>query len=1393
MSNPNGFRIGSSYGHFWFGGNNFPGFLYKKNTAVGARKSTQFTPGGTCITNQPTDLRNRYISGAGVGASSIANRRAKKLRATTCCIKIPTQITPKPILTGSINFSFNTNSIPPQNINLTRTLRVQIPEDLINAFNNLMIKVLPIITVKGVFEISLPIITINEQPNNIYGIDVNIETFLYESSLNPIFGITFDKTYTPPPNPPFPLPEGVDLTTFYNYINDLKLISSTDCPFSLNGLQFTGLTQDFSIEPNFKPFFLPGTSLKSCFAGCGEFNSDISQWETENVSNMSEMFSRAVNFNQNITSWNTTNVTDMSYMFSGGKPTDINPDPVQITFNNGDVVDINGNGDNTGTKPLNWDTQNVTDMSGMFFNAVNFNQYISFDENNNTWNTSKVEDMSFMFQGATVFNNGETIDGENNPLLWNTSLVTNMRGMFQYAIVFNQPIGSWNTSNVTDMSYMFSGASSFNQPINTVGNTWNTAGVTNMSQMFSNTEQFDQDISSWDTLNVQDMSGMFANAQLFNNLNQPLPTDGNKWNTSNVQDMTNMFNSCLQFNQDISSWNTSNVQDMSGMFAYAENFNNLNQPINTDGNKWNTSSVTNMAFMFAGATSFDQDISLWDTSNVGTGRTINGEIVYGSMSSMFDTATVFNRDINTDGNKWNTSNVEDMSVMFRNASKFNGNISLWDTSKVGTGRTINGEIFYGSMSNMFDGATEFNRDITSWDTSNVENMQYMFANTRDFNQHINTDGNKWNTSNVTTMEGMFLNALAFNNGEITNYGNNPLNWNTKKVEGMYTMFYNASSFNQPINTVGDTWNVEKVISMYRMFYNASNFKQNISDWNPKLCGLDATLPSMDGMFSGVDMNNPNSEDNQNNYNALLTKWGALPILQQGVTFDAGLSQYSSLAAATGRANLVNNKNWIISDQARPLVGSLSFSYIGPNTLNENDVILQLPVKTLEGVFEIVTDVSFTEITPITDPPTQLVQVTITSSFNATNYLAQGNPDVGFTFNLPTNLIQFYNAGNISALTFSSSNNFPFSTGGSQFYGLTQEFSIEPNFNPYFLPETSLASCFTNTSFNSDIGSWDTSNVTNMQYMFSYASIFDKDISSWDTSNVTNMSFMFSGAENFNQNISTTTLPDNSKLWDTARVTDMTGMFQTAKAFNNGEINTSGNNPLNWNTSEVTNMEYMFQGAENFNQNINTRVINSTTTYWDTKMVTGMINMFSGAKKFNQDITSWDTVSVTSMESMFNGATIFNLGEDTGLIEWNWNTSAVTNMGAMFAYTEKFNQNINTRVINPTTTYWNTTLVENMISMFSQANAFNQDINLWDIQNVKYMNGMFSGIDMNDLNSEDNQDRYNDLLTKWGALPILQEGVTFDAGLSKYSGLAAATGRANLETIHGWTIIDGGVA
>ncbi|MEX0274498.1 MAG: BspA family leucine-rich repeat surface protein [Flavobacteriaceae bacterium] len=156
--------------------------------------------------------------------------------------------------------------------------------------------------------------------------------------------------------------------------------------------------------------------------------------------------------------------------------------------------------------------------------------------------------------------------------------------------------------------------------------------------------------------------------------------------------------------------------------------------------------------------------------------------------------------------------------------------------------------------------------------------------------------------------------------------------------------------------------------------------------------------------------------------------------------------------------------------------------------------------------------------------------------------------------------------------------------------------------------TSMLFMFTSaTSFNGEIGNWDTSNVEDMSKMFFDATSFNADISDWDTSNVISMSGMFNGATSFNQDISG---------WDTSNVTDMQQMFRDATSFN-GDI--SG-----WNTGMVEIMQSMFRDATSFNQDI---------SGWDTGNVSKIYNMFDGASSFDQDLGSWDIGSISGIDTM----------------------------------------------------------------------------------------------------------------------------------------------------------------
>ncbi|MHA1560751.1 MAG: BspA family leucine-rich repeat surface protein [Promethearchaeota archaeon] len=324
--------------------------------------------------------------------------------------------------------------------------------------------------------------------------------------------------------------------------------------------------------------------------------------------------------------------------------------------------------------------------------------------------------------------------------------------------------------------------------------------------------------------------------------------------------------------QEISQWGTMGFGNSGTYFYGCVNL------ILTAIDEPDLTSTTTMyrAFQFCNNLGMTGNMNSWDVSTVT------------DMSEMFSYALSFNQNIGG----WDVSTVTDMSEMFSYALSFDQDIGGWDVSTVT------------DMSWMFNFANSFNQNIGGWDVSSVTDMSGMFTDAHNFNQDISG----WIVSSVTDMNSMFAAAFIFNQ----DIGG----WDVSSVIEMGGMFYGTNSFDQDIGG----WDVSTVKSMGDMFNSAKKFNQDIGGWDV------SSVTDMSGMFHGVKLSTAN-------YDSLLQGWSQLS-LQNGVTFDAGDSQYS-ISARTARQHIIETFGWNIRDRSRfvdyfPIVGSLIilFSLVG---------------------------------------------------------------------------------------------------------------------------------------------------------------------------------------------------------------------------------------------------------------------------------------------------------------------------------------------------------------------------------------------------------------------------------------------------------------------------------
>lgn len=122
-------------------------------------------------------------------------------------------------------------------------------------------------------------------------------------------------------------------------------------------------------------------------------------------------------------------------------------------------------------------------------------------------------------------------------------------------------------------------------------------------------------------------------------------------------------------------------------------------------------------------------MSLHITSNTKSGRI--RPATYDELKSIIE-RELDRQGPDADLNFIDTSEIDDMSLLFRLFDVRNIKIDQWDVSNVKY------------MSYMFTSCKDFNCDLSSWDVSNVITMNNMFFGCKNFN----CDLSKWDVSKV---------------------------------------------------------------------------------------------------------------------------------------------------------------------------------------------------------------------------------------------------------------------------------------------------------------------------------------------------------------------------------------------------------------------------------------------------------------------------------------------------------------------------------------------------------------------------------------------------------------------------------------------------------------------
>ena len=707
-----------------------------------------------------------------------------------------------------------------------------------------------------------------------------------------------------------------DYTTRYEFPQDM---SSPDWKWKSNTL-----IKKVNFHASFANYHCL-TNLSYLFFGCSNLAEfyNLQNLNTENVTDMSDMFYGCKMETINLSYFNTSKVEKMYYMFG----------------NCSALTSLNVN---------SFDTQNVTDMRYMFSGCTSLKTIYC----DNDWNKTGLYSQE-MFKDCSRLPN---FDSSKTDATMANPTTGYFKAKEPYAVKFmgkltfyydnervnrdgtkydmpTNTIPAWTTLNdaVTDITSV-----DFDESFD------NYHGLTSTFSMFrwlTNLTTIDH-LERLHTENVTEMGAMFYQCQNLQYLNMA------QLNTSNVTTMHDMFFNCRSMSDivfgGVTNFDTGKVKSMEGMFAHCEGLTGI------DVNNFDVGNVTNMASMFSECSNLET--ILCDNDWKALSKVTNSanmfygcdKLASGSSGMSYDPRylTVDYANPTTgyfqsrapyavlSGSTLTFRYDQNMTVGDPNyfSVPLDGSTPGWANNEAIT--TVNFDNSFNqyhgltSTKRMFQGLSNLTtiNNISRLHTENVTNMNAMF---QDCSSLTSIDLSSFNTENVTIMSSMFFGCSGLTTLNLSG-------WNTANVTNIASMFRDCSSLT---SLDLSNFNTGSVTGMNATFRGCSGLTTlNLSGWNT------ANVTDMLNMFSGcssltyLDLSSFNTANVTkmsymfNNCSNLVTIYVGMEWSIAGLT-DSGNDMFLGCTSLVGDLGTTYDANHVSMEYAHKDAGSVLPGYL----------------------------------------------------------------------------------------------------------------------------------------------------------------------------------------------------------------------------------------------------------------------------------------------------------------------------------------------------------------------------------------------------------------------------------------------------------------------------------